>query len=206
MAGVPRPPLAPRKRPRQGRSRATVDAIVEAAAYILVRGGPSRLTTNAIAARAGVNIASLYQYFPNKEAVVAELRRRHVAAQRAATRAAWPSLEGASLGQAVRALVSAGVAAHAVAPKLHHALAELMPGRAEVDAEEGAWRARFCRTLAAAGVPDPDLALWLVDTVAHAAIHRAAVERPALLADPLFRDELVALVTGYLTRPRGGGP
>jgi AcrR family transcriptional regulator len=200
---VSRPRLAPRKRPRQRRSRETVDAIVEAAAYILVRGGPAKLTTNAIAARAGVNIASLYQYFPGKEAIVAELRRRHVAAQRAAVRAAWPALEGGPVERSVRALVSLGLAAHAVAPKLHRALAELVPGRVEVDDDAGALRARFGRELARAGVPDADLALWLIDTAAHAAIHRAAIERPELLDDPAFRDELVALIMGYVTHPRG---
>ena len=68
--------LLPRKVPSQERSRFTVDAILEAAAYILVRDGYARLTTNRIADRAGVNVASIYQYFPGKDAIVAELRRR----------------------------------------------------------------------------------------------------------------------------------
>jgi AcrR family transcriptional regulator len=63
----------PRKRPRQERSRFTVEAILEAAADILVRDGYETLTTNRIADRAGVNVASLYQYFPGKEAIVAEV-------------------------------------------------------------------------------------------------------------------------------------
>ena len=78
MAARPRrPPLKPRKSPAQERSRATVEAILQAATYILRRRGYAALTTNAIAERAGVNIASLYQYFPNKEAVFVELCRRH---------------------------------------------------------------------------------------------------------------------------------
>src|SRR5688500_11026502 len=83
---MPRTKLAPRKRPRQERSRATVDAIVQAAAYILVRDGYAKLTTNRIAERAGVNIASLYQFFPGKQAILAELQRRHVADQHEAMR------------------------------------------------------------------------------------------------------------------------
>src|SRR5262249_62418487 len=78
--------LSPRKTPRQDRSRATVEALLEATAHILVRDGYARLTTNRIAERAGVNIASLYQYFPGKEAIVAELRRRHGDEQRAELR------------------------------------------------------------------------------------------------------------------------
>jgi len=67
--------LSPKKTPRQERSRATVEALLEATTDILIREGYTKLTTNRIAERAGVNIASLYQYFPGKEAIVAELRR-----------------------------------------------------------------------------------------------------------------------------------
>ena len=65
-----------RKAPVQGRSRATVDAIVEAAARILVEQGYDKASTNVIAATAGVSIGSLYEYFPGKEAIFAEIRRR----------------------------------------------------------------------------------------------------------------------------------
>lgn len=65
--------LPPRKRPRQQRSVATVSAIMEAAARILEEGG--RLNTNTIAERAGVGIATLYQYFDSKEAILAALSR-----------------------------------------------------------------------------------------------------------------------------------
>ena len=68
--------LSPRKTPRQDRSRATVEALLEATTDILLRDGYAKLTTNRIADRAGVNIASLYQYFPGKDAIVAELRDR----------------------------------------------------------------------------------------------------------------------------------
>ncbi len=68
-----------KKEPRQARARATVDAIVAAAAQVLVREGYARSTTNRIANRAGVSIGSLYEYFPGKEAVFAELRRREAA-------------------------------------------------------------------------------------------------------------------------------
>lgn len=63
----------PRKTPVQSRSAMTVEAILEAAAHILEEEGFEGYTTNAIAARAGVSIGSLYQYFPNKDAVTAAL-------------------------------------------------------------------------------------------------------------------------------------
>ncbi|MFC3712705.1 TetR/AcrR family transcriptional regulator [Sphingoaurantiacus capsulatus] len=68
--------LAARKMPVQPRAQATVEAILAAAAGILEREGPTRLTTNAVAAQAGVSIGSLYQYFPNKQALTAALIER----------------------------------------------------------------------------------------------------------------------------------
>ena len=128
--------LLPRKLPSQERSRVTVDAILEAAADILVREGYARLTTNRIADRAGVNVASLYQYFPGKDAIVAELRRRHGAAERAASREILLQRRGDSLESTLRALISRGVAAHAVAPALHRVFAEHIPAQRFRDIEE----------------------------------------------------------------------
>src|SRR5262245_66599391 len=119
--------LAPRKVPRQERSRATVEALLEATADILVREGYGKLTTNRIADRAGVNIASLYQYFPGKDAIVAELRQRHGDEQRAALRKVFVEHRGGGLESTVQALVSMGIAAHAVAPELHRVFVEAMP-------------------------------------------------------------------------------
>ena len=67
----------PRKAPTQQRARATVDAIVEATARILVKDGYDGVSTNRVAAEAGVSIGSLYQYFPNREALVGEVVDRH---------------------------------------------------------------------------------------------------------------------------------
>ena len=70
--------LLPKKRPVQARSQATFDAIVDACTGLLADRGYARTTTNHIAQRAGVNIASLYEYFPGKDAVVAEVAARLV--------------------------------------------------------------------------------------------------------------------------------
>lgn len=70
---VRRPKTTPRKRPRQERSQATVQALLEATARVLVKEGYEGCSTNRVAAAAGVSIGSLYQYFPSKEALVAEL-------------------------------------------------------------------------------------------------------------------------------------
>jgi len=68
--------LRPRKRPTQARARARVELILDATATLLERRGYDALTTNAIALEAHVNVASLYQYFPNKQAVMAALAAR----------------------------------------------------------------------------------------------------------------------------------
>lgn len=70
------PPIEPRKQGRQSRAKATEDAIVEAAARLLEQSPLSILTTNKVAEVAGVSIGSLYQYFPNKEAILVALIRR----------------------------------------------------------------------------------------------------------------------------------
>ncbi len=69
--------LEPRRRPRQERARQTVDAILEGAARIFRREGWDA-TTNRIAEEAGVAIGSVYEYFPNKEALLLALAERHV--------------------------------------------------------------------------------------------------------------------------------
>jgi len=70
--------LAPKKLPAQARSEATFDALVEACTWLLPRRGYAGTTTNHIAERAGVNVASLYEYFPGKDAIVAEVAARLV--------------------------------------------------------------------------------------------------------------------------------
>ena len=71
--------VAPRKTAHQERAARTVDAILEGAAHILETLGFEGYTTNAIAERAGVSIGSLYQYFPNKDAVTVALIEREAA-------------------------------------------------------------------------------------------------------------------------------
>jgi len=194
--------LSPRKSPRQDRSRATVEAILEAATDILIRQGAGRLTTNRIAERAGVNIASLYQYFPGKHAIIAELRRRHGAKERAAIRRVLVEGRGSDLEAMVRALVSMGVAAHAVNPELHRVFTEELPPLrySEISAADASLIAEFRAlvTRSATGLRDPDLTMWMAATAAGAVIHRAVVERPDDLTNGSIADELVRLLVRYL--------
>ena len=70
--------LEPRKSPVQARSAASVDAILEATIQVLLSAGKERLTTTRVAARAGVSVGTLYQYFPNKSALLQAALKRHL--------------------------------------------------------------------------------------------------------------------------------
>jgi AcrR family transcriptional regulator len=74
MARGKRPVISPRKQPRQARSTGLVRDILEAAARVLAREGAHRFTTARVAEAAGVSVGSLYQYFPNKEAILFKLQ------------------------------------------------------------------------------------------------------------------------------------
>ena len=121
--------ITPRKLPRQARARETVAAILQAATYILQKSGYEAMTTNQVAERAGVNIASLYQYFPNKQAILGELARRHVGkargmlADKLAQLRANPKM---SIRDRVRAMVDVTCAEHVGDPRLHEIFSALV--------------------------------------------------------------------------------
>jgi AcrR family transcriptional regulator len=194
----------------QERSAATVDAILQAAAYILVRHGWEGFNTNRVAERAGVNIASLYQYFPSKEAIVVELQRRHVAKAREAFPLALEMLRSQrTLKAALELVVRAAVDEHRVAPGLHRVFAEELPRsarravQATDDGGEQQWRALLEPFLR--NVPDPELAMFVARVVLHAVVHEAATEHPGLLAHPELAREVVILLDAYLRRPNKKG-
>lgn len=200
-----RRPLKPRKIPSQERARATVEAILQAAAYILVRDGWKKFTTNNVAERAGVNIASLYQYFPNKDSIVAELQRRHIEKGVAGYPDTIEHLRSQpNLRAALNILVDGAVAEHRINPKLHKVFAEELPraSRRVHGEKDRDLIARLANVLEPypIQVPDLDIALFLLRVVGHAAVHEAASERPDLLDNPLFVEELVTLIERYLVR------
>jgi AcrR family transcriptional regulator len=68
------PVISARKRPRQERSERLVADVLEAAVRVLAREGAAKFTTARVAEEAGVSVGSLYQYFPNKEAILFRLQ------------------------------------------------------------------------------------------------------------------------------------
>lgn len=117
----------PRKLASQERSKLTVEAILDATARVLVREGYARTSTNRIAAVAGVSIGSLYQYFPNKESLVAALVARHNREILALLESAMQKCTSDDFNSAMRELIRAMIAAHRVDPKLHRIFKEEVP-------------------------------------------------------------------------------
>jgi AcrR family transcriptional regulator len=74
MTGRPKARISLRKRPKQARSSELVAAILQAAVQVLAKEGAQRFTTARVAERAGVSVGSLYQYFPNKAAILFRLQ------------------------------------------------------------------------------------------------------------------------------------
>ncbi|RUU52949.1 TetR family transcriptional regulator [Mesorhizobium sp. M2C.T.Ca.TU.002.02.1.1] len=70
----PSPSISTRKQPKQARATELVAAILQAAAQVLAAEGAQRFTTTRVAEKAGVSVGSLYQYFPNKAALLFRLQ------------------------------------------------------------------------------------------------------------------------------------
>lgn len=110
--------LSPRKRPTQTRSIALVEAILDASAQVLEAEGLDALTTNLAASRAGVSIGSLYQYFPNRDAILASLMIRSETALRNRVTTALTLTPPGDLDQGIRLVVAAALDHHRAAPRL----------------------------------------------------------------------------------------
>ncbi len=129
MAGHEDARLMPRKRPVQARSQATVAVLREASIQVLLAVGYRKLTTTRVADRAGVAVGSLYQYFPNRQALVNALLADYLDEICGAIERDCEALTGASLAVLARGLVDACIAAKtrrlALTRALHEPLVEV---------------------------------------------------------------------------------
>lgn len=103
--------LKPRKSPTQARSAATVKVLHIAAIQVLTREGLSRCTTTRIAERAGVSVGSLYQYYPNRDALLAAILEKHLNAVADAVERACRDHQGGSVSGMASGLVTGFLAA-----------------------------------------------------------------------------------------------
>jgi AcrR family transcriptional regulator len=112
----------PRKSPVQARSTASVDAILKATVQVLLRVGKEKLTTTRVAARAGVSVGTLYQYFPNKSALLRAALRLHVDEVLAEVDKVCVAQRGEPVDQMAEALAVAFLAVKMRDPKKSRAL------------------------------------------------------------------------------------
>ena len=186
-----------RRNPKQGRAQATVDAILEAAFQILETDGLAKLTTSRIAERAGVSIGTLYQYFSDREAILAAMGQRQSdemrekitaivldapgsASVRTIVRALMQGIQGSAETRMVLSDALFRNAGEGIVGRQHLTFLDSISGRSELDFVLGKESA-FILT--------------------HAVIYllRAAAAEPDLQLDPaVLEDELVALMESYI--------
>ncbi|MEW5740778.1 MAG: TetR/AcrR family transcriptional regulator [Myxococcota bacterium] len=204
--------ITARKAPKQERSRAMVDALLDATTRILLKDGWDGLSTNKVAAMAGVSVGSLYQYFPSKEALVHEVLQRWGLRLMEDMQQLAVDLADASVAEGIPILVKVALDISRVDVKLHRALLEQVPKVGALDALEqlnrrladllAVWLERHADDLQ---VDDPALAAHVVVQVLSRLTDNALLYRAELLTSPRFQRHLERLVRAYLTAPKSFG-
>jgi AcrR family transcriptional regulator len=206
--------LRPRKSPVQPRGRETRTRILDAARDVFASNGYAAGTTNHIAGRAGLSVGSLYQYFPNKDAILVELVNAHIDEGTSRLLAAVDDILGRHapqlppLADLVDTAVGNMIEIHSSDRSLHRVLFEEAPRPPELVEHLHALETTLVERVAAlfvqhpeVHVPDEHLAARMtVDTI-ESLVHRVVTDEASGIADEDFRRELVRLVCGYL---RGG--
>lgn len=202
-----KPQLLPRKSPRQARSKALVMAILDATAQVLVERGYAGSSTNLIASRAGVSIGSVYQYFPNKDSLIAALRERHATDLYDTLDAVLTRRNPQSLEEKLSAIVHGWMLAHQLEPDLHRVVEQEFPffERAHQD------QIPIYRTIVERVrqlleehreqlLPDNlDLATWMVLQTIESLIHAATTTTPLPVHQPAaIEQQIVDMLTRYL--------
>jgi Transcriptional regulator len=186
-----------RRNPKQGRAQATFNAILEATLQILEAEGEARLTTNHIAERAGVSIGTLYQYFSDRDEILAELGHREAESVRnRISEIVSKNAEQADIRAIVRALMEGGKGK----PQTRMILSETLI-KVRGESVLGEHHLAFLKSVS--DLPGKQRALTneqaFILTQAAISLLRAAAAQPALGLDrKKLEDELVRLMESYL--------
>jgi len=202
-ANSPAVPETGRKQPKQVRAQQTVLRILAAARELIAAHGVEALTTNRIADAAHVNIATLYQYFPNKEAVLDALLESYMAEMATALDALLAHLDdAASIEDSTRAWTLGSMLyfrqTQGVLPELMRGSSPLsLPALKRLENRlMEAMRRFLMRRRAQLDVPDLDAAVYVAFHAAGAVISRHLLE-PDWLRDEEIVEELVRLMMRY---------
>lgn len=195
----PKPPRAPRTEAGAG----IVEAVLAAAELVIDEDGLKGFTTNRVAERAGVSVGSLYQYFPNKEAVLAELARRLERRTQAQLVEILRAASATTLEDTAARVVDAmlvGIGGLAFRRAL---LQEVPAGWFEQTSEriDAEMRDQVRAALAARGDVRPGehgLMAWVIAHAVEGVVEAAVRAAPQLVGQAEFRAELIELVKRYL--------
>lgn len=208
MARKPAPEMLKplRKQPRQARAEATIAAIVEAAAQILERDGEEAATTAAIAARAGVSIGSVYQYFEDRDAILAAVIRRDREAVGAEIARRLADGTAANAEALVREIIAALLGVFRARRRRRRLVALASAMRAQSSEEVTATLDRVGALIASVaarypmevGRPLSPVRVYVLTRAVMGAVRSAMMENAKVLDEPEFEDELARLALGYL--------
>lgn len=205
-----------RKRPIQSRSRALVDAVAEACLRILDEAGDEALTVARIAEVSGVAVGSIYQYFPNKDAIVALLYERVLDQESQQLLLMRDKLIGMPLATAVREILANIIRVEVRLFKLsqafhlrYHAALHLGmwrgPYRTAGEFIEATWLPLLRLYEHEINTPHPGLAAYLLGKGLRGVIRSVLEDIPAQLESPALLDSLVAMAVGCLRPPGSNG-
>lgn len=187
--------------PRQARAKQKVELILEAAIRLLDKGGLDRLTTNAVAETAGVSIGTLYQYFPNKEAILDALADREMAALSERVLAALRDLSAVSPQDRIGRIVRAVTASYGERRRVHRLVMEYSlsrGGRRMAPLTERIVALLASREGVPAAPPMSEAQAFVL-TNAFAGVMRAMIMRPdtAVPSQSEIEDALIRLITAF---------
>lgn len=168
--------IDPRKRPLQSRSRDTFEIILQASSELLSRDGLVEFNTNQIAERAGISIGSLYQYFPNKEAILATIIRQMRKEMRDDFKQAIESSSDDDLPSAIKALIAASLHHHLDDPSLTEILEKAeddLPLDSETQALKQEMALLVVGLLKSHGVEAPEQTAFDLIALSHGMTHAA---------------------------------
>jgi AcrR family transcriptional regulator len=196
--------LEPRKSPVQARSVASVDAILMATIQVLLHVGKERLTTTRVAMRAGVSVGTLYQYFPNKKALLQAALKRHLTEVAEAVELVCREQEGRTLRQMATALITAFLEAKMKAGKTSIALYSVssdVDGAKIVQGIENRLNKAIVRMLRTASSPlatDPQLVASMLQG-SMSGVSRILMESSNLEQQvDILREEMIFVACAYL--------
>ena len=212
MPAKPQHSFKPRKQPVQARSEATVSALFDASIQVLLAVGYRRFTTTRVAERAGVSVGSLYQYFPNRQALITSVIERYLEGLRATIEQHCRDLRGSRLDQLVGGLVDAVIAAKwkhiEVSRALHEPFADI-GGTQLVNAsavKTAGSIAEVLRSCADASFRDVDRLALLIVISCSSLLQAAITDQTGAIGREALRAHMHAMVRGYLHEMRVGEP